>query len=396
MSARLSIFVVYAAGLLVGVAVVLMPSASNVFRDTQAHALSAHEYGLLFVPMILGAIAAATVTGPLAARHGLQRLLLAALGLLVTALALLAVTAPLVRHHALAFRVLLVSNAALGGGFGGGMTALNSYAPRVLPRHPQSALTALHATVGVGTILPPIVVPRLAAHGIWWSLPLALALTIAVVAIISTLLPLDRLAPPPMVTVGAASPASSSPLWRFCVVAAIYGILEALFGDWAPVFLHEERMLDGTTAGLALSLFWAAVTAGRVGVAIAARYVSPRAIHITLPIGIAAALLLAHGAAGATGAGLACALGGLGCSSFLPLTIGAAAAANPARSETAAGLTFAAYLAGNGAGGAGVGLVRDALSLSIGAIYLAGAAVAVALVMLAARSLAGNRAGAAA
>jgi fucose permease len=286
--------------------------------------------------------------------------------------------------------VLVAANALLGAGFGGSMTALNSYAPRLAPARPQSALTAMHAIVGLGTVLPPVALPRLFALGIWWTFPLALAAAIALVASLAALLPLDRLAAPAPAA-GATRRATASSLWLFCAVAALYGLLEALFGDWGGVFLHEERMLEAAAAGLAVSFFWGAVTVGRVTVAVAAQRVSPRAIHIALPLAIAAALVVARGVSGPVDGALVLALGGLGCSSFLPLTIGAAAAANPSRSETAAGLSFAAYLAGNGIGGSGVGLVRDLVAVPIGAMYLVGAALAVTLAWLAAQSLSARR-----
>jgi fucose permease len=270
------------------------------------------------------------------------------------------------------------------------MTALNSYAPRLAPGRPQSALTAMHAIVGLGTVLPPVALPRLYALGVWWAFPIALAVAIAALAVVAATLPLDRLAAPALAP-GPTTRATSSSLWLFCAVAALYGLLEALFGDWGGVFLHEERMLEAAAAGLAVSFFWGALTLGRVTVAVAAQRLSPRAIHIALPLGIAAALFVARGVSGPVGGTLALALGGLGCSSFLPLTIGAASAANPSRSETAAGLAFAAYLVGNGIGGSGVGVVRDLVAVPIGVMYLVGAALAVGLTLLAAQSLPARR-----
>ena len=84
-------------------------------------------------------------------------------------------------------------------------------------------------------------------------------------------------------------PPSCSQAWR--AFALLYGICETLFGNWGTVYLHQQRALPDATANLALTVFWAAVTLGRLLVAVIAARVPPLVIFRALPVLIAIALV---------------------------------------------------------------------------------------------------------
>jgi MFS family permease len=71
--------VVYAAGLVQGVALVTFPAASSVFLDPSTYGLTSTQYGWMFLPQVVLAIIASLLGANLATRFGAKRLLRAGL-----------------------------------------------------------------------------------------------------------------------------------------------------------------------------------------------------------------------------------------------------------------------------------------------------------------------------
>jgi fucose permease len=111
--------------------------------------------------------------------------------------------------------------------------------------------------------------------------------------------------------------------WVFGAFAVLYGICETMNGNWAQLDMTRQLGASTTQAALALTTFWAMVTAGRVLFALVQRWLPTRTTYRLLPFVLAVALvvvaLLPRGtpALGVLAFGLA----GLGCSALLPLTI---------------------------------------------------------------------------
>lgn len=169
------IALIYAAGLVQGLALVAFPAAGNIFTSADFHDLSSSEYGSLFLPMVIAAILASTLGGPLARRRGLKPVLLAGLGADLLAMTLLAASQLAVGNPGLAYAVLLLAMTALGLGFGATLTALNALAMAYFPQRPERALTALHALLGTGTALAPLLTALVSGLGAWWALAAFLA-----------------------------------------------------------------------------------------------------------------------------------------------------------------------------------------------------------------------------
>jgi predicted MFS family arabinose efflux permease len=142
------------------------------------------------------------------------------------------------------------------------------------------------------------------------------------------------------------------------------------------------KMLGASSAqaSVALAVFWAAVTAGRVGFATLGRWLADRVIYRLLPFLLVAAFLLtatlSHGdvAAGIAVFGLA----GLGCSALMPLTISFGEEEFTAMSAAVAGGIIAFYPLGYGIAAFGVGPLQDA-GVNLSAIF--GGAAVIAAVM---------------
>jgi hypothetical protein len=147
--------------------------------------------------------------------------------------------------------------------------------------------------------------------------------------------------------------------WIFAGFALLYGVCETMNGNWSRLDLTMHLGLPETVAALALTAFWAVVTAGRVLFAVFL-------IIATLPQNAPIVSVLAF------------ALAGLGCSALLPLTIGFGQEKLLAMSGAVAGGVIAFYQLGYGIAAFGVGAVQNA-GVALPAIFAASSIVAVAM-----------------
>jgi MFS-type transporter involved in bile tolerance (Atg22 family) len=92
MAQRSEIVTVYAAGLLQGVALVTFPAASAVFTNASDYGLSNTEYGGMFVPQAVLAIAASLLGAGLTRRFGAKKIYLLGLFANLLAMSLLVVS----------------------------------------------------------------------------------------------------------------------------------------------------------------------------------------------------------------------------------------------------------------------------------------------------------------
>ncbi len=134
------------------------------------------------------------------------------------------------------------------------------------------------------------------------------------------------------------------------------------------------------TASLALTGFWAAVTAGRVLLAAIQRWLPSRAAYHGLPFLLAAAFVwiavLPKNAPVAAVAAFS--LAGLGCSALLPLTISFGQRKLAGSQAMVAGGVIAFYQAGYGLAAFGVGPLISA-GVGLPTVFAASAAVAVVM-----------------
>ena len=84
--------VVYAAGMVQGIALVTFPAASTILTDPSEYDLSSTQYGTLFLPQVITAITAALLSASLGARIGTKRVYLVGLAASLAAMVLLLVS----------------------------------------------------------------------------------------------------------------------------------------------------------------------------------------------------------------------------------------------------------------------------------------------------------------
>jgi MFS family permease len=380
---RSEIGAVYAAGVVQGVALVTFPAASTILTSPDYYGLSSTAYGGLFLPQAVTAIGSALLGARLTRRLGLKRVFLLGLAADLVSMTVLLLSQAVMTVQPLAYVLLLLATAALGAGFGLTVPALNTFAADFFPQQIGRAVLFLNALLGLGTALAPVIAALFVGLGIWWGLPLLVAVLLVVLLVFGLPLPLTVEAPETVA--GGGSPARPTRFWIFAAFALLYGVVETVNGNWATLYMTSDVGTSATVASLALTAFWAMVTVGRVLFAAVERWLPERRTYRLLPF-LAAAALAAVAAlpTGDPALGvLAFGLAGLGCSALLPLTISFGQAELTAMAASVASGLIAFYQMGYGLAAFGVGPLVEHTGLGLSAIYGLAAAVALAMGALA-------------
>jgi fucose permease len=376
-----AVVTVYAAGLMQGLTLVSFPVLSSVL--TQGLGFTDAEYGAIFLPQVALTVVGAIGGGSLARRVGLKPLLIAALLANAVSQVLLAAGA---WAGAGAFLCVMAGTATLGFGFGLLGAPINSFPPMFFPRQPHASVVAAHTLLGLGLSVGPLIAGVLVSMGAWYGFPLLLAALCGVLALgtLATALPAEH-----RMTAGqtpeTGRPVAAIQFWIFAGITVLYAFAEGTFANWAVIYLNESKGLTMMTAGLALSVFWGALVAGRLLVTALVTRVPPTAIWASLPVLMIAAFLSLPYASGAYfGIGLF-GLAGLACSAFFPLTITLLSNRFPSHVAWVSSMMIAALMVGVGVGSFAIGALRELLSLEdlyrLSAIYPA-AVLALAMLVL--------------
>ena len=397
--------VINAAGLVQGIVLVTFPAASTIFTDPRQYGLSSAQYGDMFLPQVLTAIAGSLLGAGLARRISAKKVYLLGLALSLLSMVLLLVSVLVKTDHAVAYPLLLVATAFLGAGFGLTVPILNTYASAFHPASVDKSVLVLNALLGLGTVLAPVFVAVFDGLGFWWGLPvLSAALLLALIAA-SLPLPLRTSADSPQARGRAAAQARAGAMhslaalhgaalparrpriparfWMYAAFILLYGICETMNGNWSQLEMTTRLGASKAQASIALAAFWGMVTVGRVLFALVERWLPARITFHLLPLLLVGSFVLigilpAHAAI----AGIAVfALAGLGCSALLPLTISFGEEELTAMAAALAGGVIAFYQIGYGLAAFGVGPLQHA-GLSLSAIFGGTAIVAAVLTAL--------------
>ena len=378
MATRTEANVVYAAGVVQGIALVTFPAASTIFTDPDEYDLSSTQYGTLFLPQVIAAIAAALMGASLGTRFGIKRVYVTGLAASLISMAVLIASQFLTDDKTIAYGLLLVATAFLGAGFGLGVPALNTFAAAFHRDAVDRSILTLNALLGLGTVLAPVFVAIFVGLGFWWGLPLTSVVLLVALLLVSMRLPLRIEAQ--RTASARGSTRIPARFWVYAGFAALYGICETVNGNWSQLDMTSELGASTTQAALALTAFWGMVTLGRVLFAAAQRLVPSRLTYHVLPFVLAGAFVLIallpddEPALGVLAFGLA----GLGCSALLPLTISFGQEELTAYSAGVAGGVIAFYQLGYGIAAFGVGPLHDH-GIGLPTIYAISAVVAAGL-----------------
>jgi MFS family permease len=387
MAQRQEIAAVYSAAVIQGIVLVAFPAVSAIFTSTDHYGLSSTEYGGMFVPQAIMAILSSLLGAGLTHRIGGKRVFLIGLTADLFSTALLFISQFFVTDHSLAFGLLLAATACLGVGFGFVVPALNTFTAGFFPEKIDTAILTLNALLGLGTALAPMFAILFVGFGIWWGLPILMSALTLLLLLFSLRLPLKDA--PSKDTQAKDAPAASIKMpvrfWLYAAFALTYGVCETLNGNWAPVYMAANLGASTTLASLALTVFWATVTAGRILFAFIEKWCPPRVTFPALPILLAMAFLAtafapaAHPILAIFFFGLA----GLACSALLPLVISLAQGELTTMTAAVAGGMIGFYQIGYGMAAFGVGPLQTFAKMSLGSIYGFSAVAALILTGLA-------------
>jgi MFS family permease len=387
MATRGEIGAVYAGGVVQGIVLVTFPAVSSIFTAPAHYALSNTEYGGMFVPQAITAILGSLLGAGLTRRMGGKRVLLAGLAADFVSMALLFLSQYAI-GSSLAYFALLAATASLGVGFGFVVPSLNTFTAAFFPQKVDQAILTLNALLGLGTALAPIFATIFVGLGFWWGLPLLMGVLTLGLIFFTLSLPLhdgeDAAASVGHAPVSAAK-GMPARFWLYAAFALIYGVCETMNGNWATVYLGSSLAASNTLSSMALTVFWATVTAGRVLFAAIERWCPERNVFRGLP----ALLVLAFVAIAFVPkdepvlAIFAFGLAGLGCSALLPLVISFGQGELVSMRAAVAGALIGFYQIGYGIAAFGVGPLQTGAGLDLTGIYRASAGVALALTVIA-------------
>jgi len=373
--------VVYAAALVQGIVLVTFPAASTIFTSASSYGLSSSQYGAMFLPQAITAVGSSLLQGKLSQRLGGKPVYLAGLCANLAAMILLIASRFVMSSQPVAYPLLLLATASLGVGFGLTVPSINTFTAAFHPDTVDRSVLVLNSLLGLGTALAPVFVAIFVGLGFWVGLPVLAAVAVTALLLASLRLPLStgRVAAPQAVRQRAQIPAA---FWLFAAFGVMYGFCETMNGNWSQLDLTSLKV-SATVASLALTVFWAMVTVGRLLFAVVQRWFPSRLAYHLLPFVLAGAfVLISLLPSRAPVAGiLAFALAGFGCSALLPLTISFGQERLATMSAAMAGLVIAFYELGYGIAAFGVGPLRRA-GLTLPGLYGVSALVAVALGVL--------------
>jgi fucose permease len=373
------ILIAYAAFTALGMPGGLLGVAWPSIRDT--FGLSLDAVGTLLLAVTVGSLVAAFTSGPVAARIGIGWLLVlstlaAMVGLLGYALA------PV-------WWVMILCGVFVGASAGALDSALNV----VFAAYGSSRLMSwLHAFFGAGAMVGPLIMTAMFSLGRSWRWGYGVAALFQAVLLACFALTLRRwdsaISPEaredtlqPLPSVAAAHTLALPALWLSLVLFFFAAGLEASSGQWPYSLFTEARGVASTTAGLWVSVYWAALTIGRVvfGLVGDRLTIVPALRASVAGVAFGAALVWWRGDDLASFLGLA--IMGLAFAPLFPLLqlatpgrLGSEHAANAIGFQTAA-----AYL-GVGLLPALAGLLAERITLEIVGPFLLGGAVTMALI----------------
>ncbi|TMC46266.1 MAG: MFS transporter [Chloroflexi bacterium] len=221
--------------------------------------------GLLVAAMTITQFAASAASGLLRERLGTIALLLAAVAAAGGGLALFAI--------ATGWWATILASAVLGCGIGLLDAAVNTEAAL---RGDVRFMSGLHGAWAIGASLgPPLVGAALVASASWRPAYLAAAAAFAVLGVATYAVRSDLAAAPEL----EAEPSGERRIGRTvilgCALMFVYVGIELGGGQWTYVRFTADGSLSDGVAGLAVFLFWFALAAGRVALAVFGDRIAP-------------------------------------------------------------------------------------------------------------------------
>lgn len=352
-----------ATSLVLGFAVIVLPSAGFLFRDPALHGITDGQYGFLFLPMVAATIATGFGYQALSARFGRHRIFAAGFILTTLYLALILTAGFLGQRPSAVFLLLATAQTLLGFGFALLMTSISVFSIELFPNHRTSVLTALHAMFGAGALLCPLVLDLWHRANFWQG---QVMVGIAELVIVGTAAMLSRSVPEGLPAHGGGAALNPFRVFAelpgrakgFIAALVLYGTIEAVVANWSSIYLTRERGFSVTTTAICLSLFWGFLTLGRVAATALAMKIEPRKLFRVAPFVVLAGLFLLKSVRSEADIFLPYMVIGLGCSYTFPVSVSLTTGYHDSRRHILPSFMLAGLMTGIGAGSTAIGFFR--------------------------------------
>jgi len=339
--------------------------------------------GVLLTAIFLGAWIAQLSVGPLMDRFGPRPLMVAGL-----ALALLGVLGILLSPT---LAVLLAAGVVYGIGSGAIDTGSNVLIAQLYADDNVSVLNALHLFFGVGAVAAPAVAAQTldwtdsALPAIWIGALMLLLLWPGMLHIPRRILRADAESGPGGGGAGAFSYRNLF-LWGLGVVLLLYVSAEMGLSAWMTQYVHDSTPLSKAAGARITSLYWLALTLGRLaGIRWGRRYSGDSLMLISLLGAAAGAVVLAAGVGSAALTVLGAAVVGFFFGPVYPTVVALAAAAFRSGPGKAVSLVASLASLGGMVGPPLQGALLNEVSPLSSMVFILAQCVATALLYLALR-----------
>jgi fucose permease len=330
--------------------------------------------GLLVAAMTVAQFAASAASGAMRERLGTIAVLLAAVAAAAGGLAIFAIAS--------GWWPTILASAILGCGLGLLDAAVNTEAAL---RGDIRFMGALHGAWAIGASLgPPLVGATLAASDSWRPAYVAAAAAFALLGLVTYAVRSDLSGMPELEASPNGERTVSATVVLGCALMFVYVGIELGAGQWSFARLTADGSLSEGLAGIAVYLYWSALAAGRIALAVLGDRVSPASLFDLSVFGALASTFALWMLPAPLAALIALPALGAALSVFVPVLlyltprrIGSAAAPRAIGYQVAAGMIGGATLP------AAIGLLMQSIAVSalgpslvILAVVLAGLHVA--------------------
>jgi fucose permease len=211
---------------------------------------------VIFLTSPIGYVTAAAVSGGLIHRFGPRAVVVAGTTVMITGVAAVGVRP--------AFLAFVLVQIVVGAGTSILETCLNAYLSTLSGS--LGLLNMLHAFFGGGALAGPLVAVGLLQLGLPWN-SFYLVLAGALLVLLATLLVTYPRAAPASEVVERPRMAAAlrhTAVWVAGIFLAVYVGVELAVGNWAFIYLTEERTFALGLAGGVVSGYWTGLTVGRL------------------------------------------------------------------------------------------------------------------------------------